>query len=258
MSENESVGENNLNPEMELEMQIAESNEPESSLETAPADPLEQREDELPEAFKARLGRQEKRHKKELRELQAQLEAKYQHLERRMIPPSDEGEAVDDPKAQLEALMEEALEKIAVKRQRVATQAAYQNESEKLTTELEFYRDKHEDFEDVMQNFRGVNTAAIEEGAMLAPYDNGAEIIYQLAKNPAEIKRISLLPPIAQKREIAKMSGQLIAQQRKTSKAPAPLDSPKGSSVPTGNDKTSYSAIKQKTIDKYRRRYGQK
>jgi hypothetical protein len=65
----------------------------------------------------------------------------------------------------------------------------------------------HEDYEDVIDTVKapeGPGVAAARQ-AMLED-DNGAEILYYLAKHPADMKRIAALSPVSAVREIGKLS----------------------------------------------------
>lgn len=101
---------------------------------------------------------------------------------------------------------------------------------------------KYDDFEDVVANAR----TEISEPAYLAilETDNAADIIYHLAKNPAEADRIAALSPYAQAKEIGKLEDKLASKPNKISNAPPPINPAKGSQSTT-------KSIEDMTLEEY-------
>jgi hypothetical protein len=90
---------------------------------------------------------------------------------------------------------------------------------------------KYDDFEDIVANAR----TEISEPAYLAilETDNAADIVYHLAKHPAEADRIAALSPYAQAKEIGKLEDKLASKPVKLSNAPTPMTQVKGAqSIP--------------------------
>lgn len=68
---------------------------------------------------------------------------------------------------------------------------------------------KHEDFEDVV-SYANI-PAASPLGQTLLTSEHGPAIMYALAKSPAELARISALPPLAAAREVGRLEAKLAA-----------------------------------------------
>ena len=101
---------------------------------------------------------------------------------------------------------------------------------------------KYDDFEEVVANAR----TEISEPAYLSilETENAADIVYHLAKNPAEADRIASLSPYAQAKEIGKLEDKLSSKPVKLSNAPAPMTPAKGSQSIT-------KTIEDMTLDEY-------
>jgi hypothetical protein len=86
----------------------------------------------------------------------------------------------------------------------------------------------HDDFEELMQDLDGIPVpAAIHEGIVTS--EHGPALMYELAKNPEEFKRICALPPIAAARALGLLEAKLASapeakpEPKKTTKAPEPI-----------------------------------
>ena len=83
---------------------------------------------------------------------------------------------------------------------------------------LDVFKEKTEDFEDVISGVLKLPMSPTVEGEILRS-ENGPELLYALAKDPAEFKRINALGPVAAGREIGKLEAKLAA---KSSNEPKP------------------------------------
>lgn len=134
----------------------------------------------------------------------------------------------------LEALADyKAEEKYAAlmqKQKEAEWQSKYQSEierqNERKSEMIQTGERKYEDFEEVVANAK----AEVSEPAFLAilEAENAADIVYHLAKNPAEAERISALAPYAQAKEIGKLEDKLTGKPVKLSNAPPPINPAKG------------------------------
>ena len=79
---------------------------------------------------------------------------------------------------------------------------------EQFNSSVETSKGKHPDFEDVISSAQGVPCSQDMLGAIMDSPE-GAEVMYFLAKNPAEATRISKLSPMGQIREIGKIESRL-------------------------------------------------
>lgn len=89
--------------------------------------------------------------------------------------------------------------------QAMLVQQEYQN----LHHRLDAASDKYDDFDDVVRGENAKFTDVMRDTALVLP--NAEDVLYKLGKNPAELERISKLPPIQQARELVTLSHALTA-----------------------------------------------
>lgn len=142
----------------------------------------------------------------------------------------------------LEALTEYKAKEIIRREREEAKQAetrkAQMTEAERYqerqTELIEKGEEKYEDFEDVVKSDK--NTYSRAAFLAMLESDIGSELLYYLAKNPDEGKRIAELPAYAQAKEIGKLEDKLQAKpQKQISKAPEPI-TPIGTGKAVGNE----------------------
>ena len=68
---------------------------------------------------------------------------------------------------------------------------------------VDAFKKTHEDFNDVLQDIADFRLSSSLERALLES-DNGPELMYEFAKNPAELERINALEPAAQARALGR------------------------------------------------------
>ena len=68
---------------------------------------------------------------------------------------------------------------------------------------VDAFKKTHEDFNDVLQDIADFRLSSSLERALLES-DNGPELMYEFAKNPAELERINALDPAAQARALGR------------------------------------------------------
>lgn len=115
---------------------------------------------------------------------------------------------------------------------------AHREAQASLQAQLQAAQAKHPDFEDVMESVAHIPVpAAVNEALLTSPH--AAEIMYQLAANPAELARISALPPLAAAREIGRLEAKAASTTaapskpvRSATRPPAPPTSVNGSGTP--------------------------
>lgn len=134
-------------------------------------------------------------------------------------------EAVADWKA--EQKLQSRDQMAAKSRQEIEQQSAMKAHSDRIRA----FTEKHDDFEETLTSLDDVpNSATIQN--IIFNAENGPELLYELAKNPQEAKRIAMLPPIAAAREMGRFEAKLLSNQApapkdtatKTTKAPKPLE----------------------------------
>ncbi len=135
----------------------------------------------------------------------------------------------------LEALAEFKADEMLSKRESAKRQqeaekaqvASVERESELRRSLMESGENKYDDFEDVVKN----SPLRIADPAYLAilESDISAELVYHLAKNSDDAKRISEMSPYAQAKEIGKLEDKLTAKPIIKSDAPKPITPVNGS-----------------------------
>lgn len=172
--------------------------------------------DELPEAAKKRLGMQEKRHKKEMRRMQQQLDEVRQHLGSRPEPmnsPEDgmnpytsqpENGSMDDTVYRAVARAME-LQKMQEQKAREAEKMQHVHKSYKaLEDSLDNGSSKYDDFDDIVKSNDAPYSDAMRDAALLI--DNAPDVLYHLGKDKEKLKRLSELHPLEQVKEVIKLS----------------------------------------------------
>lgn len=101
-----------------------------------------------------------------------------------------------------------------------------QREQAFFSDRAEFAKTK-DDFDDVMSGIQGINTSLTVYESVLDAKKDGPQLLYELAKDPEEFKRICNLPAIQAAREIGKVEARLQTSapqtETKTTKAPKPM-----------------------------------
>lgn len=80
-------------------------------------------------------------------------------------------------------------------------------------------RTEHPDFDEVVATCEAPMSPAVAEALLTSA--EGPRIMYQLAANPAELARISALPPVAAAREIGRLEAKLASGSAAPAKTPA-------------------------------------
>ena len=157
----------------------------------------------------------------------------------------------------VEALADWRVEQKLSEREQKSNEVAAKAESQKKVVQhverVNKFKADHADFDDVVSEVGDIPISMTFQQVVLDS-DNGPELIYNLAKDPAEYKRIQSLPAIAAAREIGKLEARLAKSaasneplETKTTKAPAPI-SPvnKGKVTATKNpDEMTYPEFKK-------------
>lgn len=109
-------------------------------------------------------------------------------------------------------------------------QDAQAKANEAHSKRLKSFADKTPDFQETLENLEDVpSSPAVRE--IIISSENGPELLYELAKNPDEAKRIASLGPLAAAREMGKIEARLSSSKssdskqdtKKISQAPKPL-----------------------------------
>lgn len=147
-------------------------------------------------------------------------------------------------------------------------QTEQQNTMKAHFERVQSFAQKTDDFEEMMENLEDVpRSAALEQ--IITSSENGPELLYELAKNPEEAKRIAKLTPLALAREIGKLESKLTSsapssssekkEPKKLTQAPKPIG-PVGGGKAAGGLKTpeemSFSEYEKYRREQMRRKRG--
>jgi len=191
----------------------------ETAPDSEPDDNQEPGEEEADEPKRRLDSRQRKiaAQAREIDELRQQLQQKQPKAEatgQKPAAPADGKPKLEDfetLEAYQEALTDWKLDDRERKRQAAESEREARETHEKVqaawSKQVKAAAKVHEDYEDVIDTVKapeGPGVAAARQ-AMLED-DNGAEILYYLAKHPADMKRIAALSPVSAVREIGKLS----------------------------------------------------
>jgi hypothetical protein len=143
-------------------------------------------------------------------------------------------EAYEEAQAEyVEKLADWKLEQREKAREAEANQKAVLSEQEKLqkahVERVKAFAEKTEDFHEALEGLDGLANATVE--AIILQSDNGPELLYALAKDPEEAKRICSLGPVAAAMEMGLLKARLKPasdekkpEPKKLTKAPKPLE----------------------------------
>jgi len=176
--------------------------------------------EDLPKHIQERLGRQEHRHKKELRNLRSEMQQQMQDMHARVgstnqpspnatplnpynnqpIQPGSHEDVIH--RAVTAALAHRDNE--SKQREQAAGAAHVHEQYQNLQKNLDNASSKYEDFDDVVRDDKKPFTGAMRDASLLLP--NAEDVLYKLGKNPDELSRISRLHPLDQAKEMVKLS----------------------------------------------------
>ena len=246
------------------EEDIFDGGEPEPAVEPAPETPPEPVEppveltpeqeaekDKAEEERKRKTGSQRAREKAMRLELenQALRDALARGTQKAPEPEPVRPQAADgrpdpeDPKFKsyedyLDALTDW---KVESRLRQVEAHKAQQAQVETFHTKLQAAHEAHPDLADLLDDLQDAGVPPPTETMQKAiqASESGADLLYHLAKNPSEVKRIGALPPVAQAMELGVLLGQMKAhaghkpnETKQTTKAPAPVTPLRGSGMP--------------------------
>lgn len=217
---------------------------PEPTVQTPDKDGIESK-------IQARLARQE-------RQLRREFDQRIRDVEERTARPQVGAGDEQDPVLFIKNIVKEAFNEDRLTHHQQAQQQEAERVQQDFESKLQVAANKYSDFEGEIAKVanKGEWSPAVVEAAQIS-HQNNAEVLYYLAKNEHERRRINLLPAYEQKREVLKLANNLQHRQPEKSSAPVPLSSkaPKSGASDSGK---SYEAIKAETLAKAERIYGNK
>jgi hypothetical protein len=233
-------------------------------------------ENDLPSGVKARIGRQEKRHQREMRALEEEIVRMKSAMSAERSPHQFAHHEVSDvsipsinPYTGL-PINEDTIEGIVQKqmfahefaKQRLEKQKIAERENLELSElQKDYFKsvaeasDKYDDFEEVVG--RSVNKITNEMQMAAQFISNPGDILYSLSKNTAELDRINKLPKFKQMKEVVRyaeaFNSRVIA--KKLSKAPSPVSqsNSSGKSILSDPSKLSYAEISRRERERNKR-----
>lgn len=239
--------------------------EPKESIEEAEASGSEghAEHEALPKGVKERLGRQERKHQREMREMQSRVDHLHslmnsqpnmEQSQNQMANPYDSGGNPGNVEEQIHKAVGYALQHRELE-ERKAQEMQHVQHIEKqrrdLHKHLDNIADKYDDFDDVVRGDAPFTTH-MRDAAMILP-KNGAgsagEVLYKLGKNPNELERISKLPSVDQISELVRLSHALMGMKESSGSQSRQLDTIKSTPVSNSRgitDKTSVSELRSR------------
>lgn len=220
----------------ELDLQNEDELDEYSDEEDDGEESEDDKESGTPSYQKKLFRRQERRLKKEnknLRHRLTQLEMSMQAMAGALQPQQTVGVAQLQPQQQITANVDPELSKLENwynQKREQETQEARRREAERHNSEIEsnFIQkmeaayEKYDDFRETVHANDVPFTPVMISAVKFVP--NSAEVLYSLAKNKSEVQRISKLPPQFQAKAIYEHAIEVAKNQpRKTSKAPPAL-----------------------------------
>lgn len=186
-------------------------------------------EKDLPEIAKQRLGRQEKRHQRDVRDLRNQIAAlqnqvqsgTHNNMSNSVNPYSTQQGIPGSVEEQMQKAVNFAFQARDEqdRREKQAQQVAQlQQHYQGLQNDLENASSKYDDFQEKVIDNPSF-TDAMRDIALVMP--NRVDVLYKLGKNPEDLKRIAALHPVDQGRELWNLSHALMGgQPAKVASAP--------------------------------------
>lgn len=206
------------------------------SQEVAPNESGQGTEDELPEFAKRRLGREQKKHERELARVRAELDEARKTNQAAPLqpqwnaPPQNgyqdpiTGKFIDitTPEGQAIYNYQQEMSQHLNAQERMQQERAQKDVEAKrfahFQDSFEDAREKHSDFETVIKA-SGMSGAIASE---LADFPDPGELGYYLASNPREVERLQKLPAYEMKRELVRHSQDMVSKNNIT-KTPPPV-----------------------------------
>lgn len=174
-------------------------------------------------------------------------------------PRSDDFENHD---AYVEALADWKLEKKLSERDAKTKESQLKSEQQKQIdahwTKVSEFKKSHDDFDDALEDVEDVPMSITVQQAILESEDS-AELMYLLAKNKEEYKKICSLPAVAAAREIGRFEARFLKSEPESSlekptitKAPKPIKTVGTASTGSGKKSLDDPNLSQKEYERLR------
>jgi hypothetical protein len=198
---------------------------PEEASQPQGDDASEGQEGELPVYAKEKIGKLKKRHQRDLRRLQDQIDSLHSRISQPQassttdsyMPTAEAGS--DDEKIHRAVSIALRAKDDEARKAKDAEQMAYVHKQyDTLQKHLDNAADKYDDFDDVVRAPDVPFTPTIRDAVLLI--ENPGEVLYKLGKNKDELARIAKLHPLEQVKEINRLSFALMGGNDKPSVSP--------------------------------------
>lgn len=165
----------------------------------------------------------------------------------------------DTHEAYVEALTDWKVGQAEAKRAERETKSRMETEAQRLDREhaerIQSFRSKHDDFDELLQEGLSDVPASPALEQVIKSSDVGPELLYELAKDPAEAARIARLPAMSLAREIGKLEARITSkasseknpEPKKITNAPKPLTpvNARGGKTEKSPEEMSYQEFKK-------------
>lgn len=243
-------------PEPEKQDEAAQEEppeKPETEAEEAEGEGEEEQPDEAAQAAAA-----EKKHKRaggyqrKLERLERANALLLEQLQRAGKPQQPDAPAKElTPQEQAAKYVESLVEQRLAAKEAEAQQRAAQEAFARRTAEV---RQAHADFDDALESVSDVPVSQAMQEALLTS-EHGPAIMYQLAKSPAELARISALPPLKAALEIGRLDARLASSTATPPKPKPPPSRPPAPPSPVSGSPASTRSLEDLPISEYKRAF---
>ena len=227
---------------VEVQAQAAEpevAQEPVMMAESPePVSDSSKEEGELPDHFKRRLGKEQKKHERELARIRAELEQERARNSQQNVPhgslqqqqqngyvdPLGSGEFIDLTTEKGREVYEyhQKLHQKLENEQRLQEERNQREIENRIKEHMQDSRDaareRHADYDQVIYS-AGINDNTARE---LGNLPDPAGLAYYIGSNPREVERLQRLPAYELRRELARHYGDMVSK-RNITRAPAPI-----------------------------------
>jgi hypothetical protein len=181
-----------------------------------------------PYGIKKRLGMQAKKHQREMRMMQEQMQQMQAHIggnqqnqgiQHDTNPYPSPGQPNppgmnEEQRIQQAVRMAFGMKEQEERKAKEAEQMQHiHKQYQRLNSEFDKASDTYDDFDDVVRGDDAPFTHHVRDALLLV--DNPAEVAYKLGKNRSELERIAKLHPLEQAREVNKLSFALMGNGNK-------------------------------------------
>jgi hypothetical protein len=190
-----------------------------------------------------KLTRERHESKAEIERLKAELEGRTKKADPIVIKTNDKPDAAkfESHEEYLEAIADWRIEKRWAEKEQKTKEVEFLKEhtakTDTFKAKIETFKEAHDDFDDAIADVNDIVMPSNMQDAIFHS-ENAPELMYALAKNREELKRICSLSPALAVKELGKFEAKFLDSEKevtkKTTKAPPPIK-PVGTKASAGN-----------------------